>query len=338
MLFDCRDLIQTSLVSSRSSWELGHKMRIRLIRSACSLQGTREEKRQRELQLQREKNHKRKVSANQSSSKKTRRDSTDVAGGEDGASEDGSGQELEDGGSDVDAAMPAWVVERIEEAEMQRKKAGAKAKPKAKAAAPRQKPLSFAKARAATAAFAAAKAAASEGPPEPASSSAASAPSARSGTAPPAAVAPAKTAAPAEAEAEGPEPRAKASRKRTGTEQVLSLGAAGEIHYYPNDKNFVAFCRAAGHKECRRMRTAKASGPERLGRSGQGRPLGSLACWLYQGHTTDSKEAHGKLLRFPLAERVRARSKLMDLPGALEFTLFERPQREGEAEEPDLHP
>ena len=127
-----------------------------------------------------------------------------------------------------------------------------------------------------------------------------------------------------------------ASKKRTRTEKVLSVGESGSIHFYPHTQNFVAFCRVAGHTECRKSRTAKAS---RVGRPGQGRPLGLLMRWLMAAPDFSDKEAHAEQAvtsSFTQADRAAAREQFKRIPGADEFLGYERPAEAGEPEEPPI--
>ena len=129
-----------------------------------------------------------------------------------------------------------------------------------------------------------------------------------------------------------------ATRKKSKTEQVCVIPGIGEIHYYPPSKNFVAFCRAPNHYECRKSRTANPPAlPVKRNRRGQGRPIGLLAEWLYRGRDFSSKEEHGAaevILGFTHEQRLAARRRFLEVPGALEIVQHERAAAAGESEEP----
>ena len=116
--------------------------------------------------------------------------------------------------------------------------------------------------------------------------------------------------------------------------RFFSLGDVGSIHYYPRARNYVAFCRAPGHEECRRSRTVNAAASNRSDRQGQGRPIGFLAHWLFCGKNHKDKDSHAADIHFALSDRIAARERLMRLPQAAEFVQHERPQRPGEPSEP----
>ena len=103
---------------------------------------------------------------------------------------------------------------------------------------------------------------------------------------------------------------------------------------------FTAHCNLPSHgRLCRLRRTIKPNARNLA----QGRPAGVLLAWLAAADQYGNKEDHqaiGQRSRhedcFQFERRVEARSCLAAMPElALAFDAFERPQRPGEAEEPE---
>ena len=227
--------------------------------------------------------------------------------------------------------MPPWILRQIDVAEKLKAVSKAKAKPKAKAAVMAQRISKWLPKNASSAS----RGPAVPMPAEPASSSTDPMPMPREPassstdipTAPPAS----GSLPPAEAES-----RETGSRKRSYLEQICEVEDYGSIHFYPNAQNFVAFCRAAGHQDCRKSRTCKAA--VTAARHGQGRPLGMLAQWLFNSREHATREGHQAGAVFAQSERLAARQRFLKLPGAEAMARNERPPEEGEGEEPSKSP
>ena len=131
--------------------------------------------------------------------------------------------------------------------------------------------------------------------------------------------------------------------KRQKPTASVRLGC-GTVSYYRSTESFEAECKlddhTAGHR-CRVSRTSRAS--PLAHRSGQGRPLGMLACFLL---TRVPHDADGslhtsyweRLITFSQVERLQARQAIRDAAGGLQLLACERAARDGEGEEPDMVP
>lgn len=119
---------------------------------------------------------------------------------------------------------------------------------------------------------------------------------------------------------------------------LLDGKMVGQIHFYENNKSFTAFCRDPGHLDCRRSRTSlESKNPNTRKRAGQGRPLGMLAAWLAESssYASASEHVHAHVDVTDLTQRKKAREMLLALEGGTSLAEKERPQRPGEAEEPE---
>ncbi len=96
--------------------------------------------------------------------------------------------------------------------------------------------------------------------------------------------------------------------------------------------------------ECKADRLTLASMAS--GREGQGRPLGFLAAWLMYPHLHEgcrTKEQHYQVKAalskaHALEQRMEARERLRRVLGTARLFESERPQREGEPDEPLVLP
>ena len=231
--------------------------------------------------------------------------------------------------SDDDAPVAPWILRQIDVVEALSAKAKAKAKPKSLA----QKISKWLPRRGGRFGADPADAGDTGGADglesaEPASSSRGPMPAAAAAGATPPAVS-------AEGGDEDLAAAASGSRKRSYLEQICDVEGYGSIHFYPPAQNFVAFCRQAGHEDCRKSRTCKPSSMP--ARAGQGRPLGMLSQWLFcsKDHSTRASHQDQALLSsFTQADRLSARQRFLKLPGAEAMARNERARRDDEDEEP----
>lgn len=147
----------------------------------------------------------------------------------------------------------------------------------------------------------------------------------------PAAESSASAKAPAANPPAKPEATAKArgSGGSSGLEVVRFEGPHGQLAYYQNDKNIVAFCPDPSHVDCRRTRTT-LPGVKR----GQGRCLGFLVAWQSKASQFSNQKGHVHECSITKADRDKARLELLALPGHEVLTDKERPREPGEDLEP----
>ena len=111
--------------------------------------------------------------------------------------------------------------------------------------------------------------------------------------------------------------------------------SSGEIRYNIMSQFYRAHCPVHFGEQCMRRRTAIGSDRS----LGQGRPLGLLMFWLETAHQFDSKEAHMRAGPGSFDERSAARSRLLAMPGAVDFAKHERQRRSHEkSDEPSRVP
>ena len=110
----------------------------------------------------------------------------------------------------------------------------------------------------------------------------------------------------------------------------------GVLRFYPQNSVVTAFCDHPGHGDCRRSRTVRQNEASRTAmQRGQGRPIGLLCSWLELQMDHSSQQDHVHNCNPTATQRVAAREKFLQMPGALDFSQqAERPQREGEDIEP----
>ena len=106
----------------------------------------------------------------------------------------------------------------------------------------------------------------------------------------------------------------------------VEIPGIGEIVWMPRPNAFQARCRHLAHTDeraCNRARQAYV----KAGKSGSGRPLGFLMCWLEAQHEYDSQYGHVNDPDFdpPFDARDSARNRLMQLPGATDLQSHEAP-------------
>ena len=117
----------------------------------------------------------------------------------------------------------------------------------------------------------------------------------------------------------------------------LDIPGQGRITWYRGSGTFVAKCRNPTHGKCELTRTD--SGEPQAKRYGLvgGRPLGFLAAWLRQGAACEDKPAHWMYGTFDNSYAVREecrRALKLSVQGRA-LLRKERPQADGESEEPE---
>lgn len=127
-----------------------------------------------------------------------------------------------------------------------------------------------------------------------------------------------------------------AQGRRAATASIVFEGM-GSICYYEARGDFIASCFCPEHRgRCAKTRTSNA----RAGRDQQGRPLGYLAAWLFEGAAFASTAQHmlwdprnesGPSYEARLSARCTARAQFEEFEALEEH---ERSRREGEGEEP----
>ena len=116
---------------------------------------------------------------------------------------------------------------------------------------------------------------------------------------------------------------------------------SGKLTFYPKTNSIEVVCCNLAHNvgktSCKMTRTCQG----RHGKAGLlgGRPCGFLCAWLDWGEQVPDKSSHwAKLLwssELSLPKRRDARAKLLSFPAGVQLASHERPQAQGEAEEPD---
>lgn len=127
-------------------------------------------------------------------------------------------------------------------------------------------------------------------------------------------------------------PRAGGERDMDSKE-IISIGRFGELRYYPQHGHITAFCdlRSSFHApDCRLQRTVQPKSDR-----ASGRPIGLLVAWLQQCGSYDHATGHKHGCKPTLQDRRNAREYFNTLPGAQEFSQYERPARPGDPEEPN---
>lgn len=141
--------------------------------------------------------------------------------------------------------------------------------------------------------------------------------------------------------AQGQVPRPLLARGGIGAADFTVHLEFGSIRFYFSRLEMVAHCGNPAHgKRCRLSRSVQASAA--TSRIGQGRPVGLLGAWLMAGQQDQNlttHEAHVRMRPLPdLDSRRSARLLVAGRPDGLELLAFERPQRDGEPEEPESVP
>eukprot|EP00971_Amphidinium_carterae_P322128 6403140-Amphidinium_carterae.1 len=132
--------------------------------------------------------------------------------------------------------------------------------------------------------------------------------------------------------------RSKGAKATFGGKRVADISVdvdGGKILFYKKSGNFVAMCGNELHGSCVLTRTSRAG--KRLC---QGRPLGLLSSWLYEGQFVGSKEHHWLQECWPHSHELRSqhRDLLAECPEAEALFEQERDQEPGEDCEPDICP
>lgn len=110
----------------------------------------------------------------------------------------------------------------------------------------------------------------------------------------------------------------------------------GKVSYYIGKADVECVCSNVLHGVCRLTR--RMLGSTRLGRQGQGRPLGLCIAWLAKGAAIATKAEHtAAAFATTRVERVECRAmlKALEHPDARGLLEAERPKRHGEDSEPD---
>ena len=134
-----------------------------------------------------------------------------------------------------------------------------------------------------------------------------------------------------------PEPGEGAIRAYSGrgrADVVCHLPEGGRLCYYTSKEAFTAECGNPDHGRCVLTRTSR--GRLKSGRMVGGRPLGYMCAWLLNNHQPE-KAGHwprGGLI-FDREERQAARGLLEGFPGGQALCERERPQVQGEPDEPE---
>ena len=95
----------------------------------------------------------------------------------------------------------------------------------------------------------------------------------------------------------------------------------GVLRFYPQHGVVTAFCDHPDHGDCRRSRTVRGNEACRTAmQRGQGRPIGLLCSWLELQMDHSSQQAHVHNCNPTATQRVAARDKFLQMPGALDFS------------------
>ena len=124
-----------------------------------------------------------------------------------------------------------------------------------------------------------------------------------------------------------PPARAKAGARGVSLEMAVP---GGLLRFYDRSQIVVAHCERHGLGKCRLTRTLRGS--DRANRAAQGRPLGLLFSWL---QCEDHGDPRDRDALPTLAERQAGRAAFADLDESDRFLALERPQRDGEEDEPE---
>ena len=120
---------------------------------------------------------------------------------------------------------------------------------------------------------------------------------------------------------------------------VVRLRCGSIISFYEKNSRFQATCGL--HRSCVLTRTGTAS--NRLGREGQGRPLGLMMAWLaaasqFSGEGDGSHKEPMYIAGIPRKDREEGRATLRHTPFGPALLSCERPKLEDESSEPECVP
>lgn len=133
-----------------------------------------------------------------------------------------------------------------------------------------------------------------------------------------------------------PDDPATVFRRKEVAEVTVVVPDLGDLRYNPRTNCITAHCSSGQHGDCRKQRTCKAAASRNVLVNGQGRPLGYLMAWLQEQNKHNTCYDHVHYAQPLERDRVAGRVLFMTLPGAEQFSLFERNRVDDEADEPSV--